>query len=149
MKYLKTFENYSYKFDDENIDEGWKNWALALGIALSSLAPNHANASTSGIGDGIKDKIVSVVDHGSQLTIKKLEKQGYSPSIGTPIKVDKELVDSGIEAYANTKSAADTQLDVNLKAAGKICYDEKGHLLGFRVYKDVGEGCSVKWISYQ
>lgn len=145
MKYLKTFENYSYNFDDENIDEGWKNWALALGIALSSLVPNHANASTSGIGDGIKDKIVSVVDHGSQLTIKKLEKEGYSPSAGTPIKADKELVDSGIEAYGNTESAAELQIRTELNSKGI----DTSHKSGFYVYKSVGQGYSVKWISYK
>ena len=145
MKYLKTFENYSYNFDDENIDEGWKNWALALGIALSSLVPNHANASTSGIGDGIKDKIVSVVDHGSQLTIKKLEKEGYSPSAGTPIKADKELVDSGIEAYGNTESAAELQIRTELNSKGI----DTSHKSGFYVYKEVGQNISVKWISYK
>jgi hypothetical protein len=145
MKYLKTFENYSYNFDDENIDEGWKNWALALGIALSSLVPNHANASTSGIGDGIKDKIVSVVDHGSQLTIKKLEKEGYSPSAGTPIKSDKELIDSGIESTGTSASAAEMQVRTELISKGI----DTSHKSGFYVYKEVGQGYSVKWISYK
>ena len=145
MKYLKTFESYSYDYDVENIDEGWKNWALALGIALSSLVPNHANASTSGIGDGIKDKIVSVVDHGSQLTIKKLEKEGYSPSSGTPIKGDKELVDSGIESTGNTASAAEMQVRAELNSKGI----DTSHKSGFFVYKEVGQNVSVKWISYK
>ena len=145
MKYLKTFESYSYNFNDETIDEGWKNWALALGIALSTLTPNHANASTSGIGDGIKDKIVSVVDHGSQLTIKKLEKEGYSPSAGTPIKADKELVDSGIESTATSASAAEMQVRTELISKGI----DTSHKSGFYVYKEVGQNISVKWISYK
>ena len=145
MKYLKTFENYSYKFDDENIDEGWKNWALALGIALSSLAPNHANASTSGIGDGIKDKIISVVDHGTALTVKKLERDGYSPVPGNLIKGDKELVDSGIESTGQTKSAAETSIRSELNSKGI----DTSNKSGFFVYKEVGQNISVKWISYK
>ena len=145
MKYLKTFESYSYNFNDETIDEGWKNWALALGIALSTLTTNHANASTSGIGDGIKDKIVSVVDHGSQLTIKKLEKEGYSPSAGAPIKADKELVDSGIESTGTSASAAEMQVRTELISMGI----DTSHKSGFYVYKEVGQNISVKWISYK
>ena len=34
MKYLKTFESYSYDYDVENIDEGWKNWKYDESILL-------------------------------------------------------------------------------------------------------------------
>lgn len=143
MKYLKTFDNYSYRFNDETIDEGWKDWAVALGVTLSTLVPNYAKAETSDIaGDGIKDRIVNMLDQGSQLTIKKLAKDGYSPAPLTPIKGDRELVDSGIEAYGKTQAAANLQLETKSK-------DVFNKELGFRVYKEVGNGISVKWIIYK
>lgn len=142
MKYLKTFENYN--LNDELLEEGWKNWALALGIAASSLVSNSANASSQGLGDKLKDKIESMASSG--LTIEKLERDGYSPAIGTSISSDKKLLDSGIVANGTTKSAATTGIEVKLKSKG---IDYNNRKLGFLVYKEVDQGYDVKWISFQ
>lgn len=142
MKYLKTFENYN--LDDELLEESWKKWALALGIAASSLVSNDANAGSQGIGDKLKDKIESMTSSG--LTIEKLEKDGYSPAMGTFISSDKKLVDSGIESTGQNKSAADISIQSLLKSKG---IDFSNRKSGFFVYKEVGQNISVKWISFQ
>ena len=143
MKYLKTYESYTYQ-DNEILEEGWKNWAIALGIAASSLMPNHANASTQGIGDGLKDRVVSIIN--GDLTIKNLEKDGYSPAPGTMISSDKKIVDSGIEAHGQTKSAAELSLQKELQSKG---IDYGNRKAGFIVYKTDGSQIFVKWISLQ
>jgi len=142
MKYLKRFENYN---NDELLEEGWKNWALALGIAASSLVSNNANASTQGIGDDLRDKIENLKGC-SGLTIKKLEKDGYSPVPGTLIPSDKKLVDSGIESTGKTKSTADEAIKSLLRSKGIDFGNIKS---GFFVYKEIGQKISVKWISFQ
>jgi len=142
MKYLKTFENYN--LNDELLEESWKNWALALGIAASSLVSNNANASSQGLGDKLKDKIESMASSG--LTIEKLERDGYSPAPGTLIPSDKKLVDSGIESTGQTKSAADISIQSLLRSKG---IDFSNRKSGFFVYKEVGQNISVKWISFQ
>jgi len=142
MKYLKTFENYN--LNDELLEESWKNWALALGIAASSLVSNSANASSQGLGDKLKDKIESMASSG--LTIEKLERDGYSPAPGTLIPSDKKLVDSGIVANGKTIPGATKGIEVKLKSEG---IDYNNRKLGFLVYKEVGQGYDVKWISFQ
>ena len=139
MKYLKRFENYN---NDELLEEGWKNWALALGIAASSLMPNNANASTQ--GDGLKDRLTSIIN--GDLTIKNLEKDGYSPAPGTLIPSGKKLVDSGIESTGQSKSTADISIQSLLKSKG---IDFSNRKSGFFVYKEIGKNISVKWISFQ
>ena len=141
MKHLKTFEIYNYQ-DNEIIQEGWKNWALALGIASSSLISNHANAH--GLGDGLKDKIFSIIN--GDLTIKRLERDGYSPTPGSLIPNNKKIVDSGIEAHGQTKTTAELSLRNELKSKG---IDSNNRKLGFIVYKTDGEQIFVKWISFE
>jgi hypothetical protein len=130
----------------ELIEENWKNWAVALGIASASLF------STDVIGQSkLKDKIESVKDVvndkiNKDPILRQLEKEGYSPAIGDRINPDKRLSDPNIEVVGNTIINAKSSLIELLESKG-IKFNQ---LNGIIVYKKISSSqVKAKWISYQ
>jgi hypothetical protein len=126
--------------EDNIIEEGWKTWAVALGIAASSLlSSTDANAQLN-----IKNKLESIINN--DLTLKKLEKEGYSPGIGDAIDKDRSISDSGIEVVGGDMTNARAELLKILKNE-KINYSNPR--IGFIVYKkESPTKIKAKWITY-
>jgi hypothetical protein len=73
--------------------------------------------------DKVKDKVSGLVNRDdSTLNRNKLENMGYRLTPGTVLDDNKPLYDSGISSVGNTQSAADLQLNKNLRDK-KICTD--------------------------
>jgi hypothetical protein len=141
----KLFESFEkvcgIKFtNNEIIEENWKNWAIGLGIVASSFFTEPANAQNI---SNIKNKVENIISN--DVTLKKLNKEGYFPAIGDRINPNKSLIDSGIETVANTETASKTSLQSKLKSEG-INYSNPNE--GVIVYKKEGSNIRAKWIKY-
>jgi hypothetical protein len=76
-----------------------------------------------GLLDKVKNKVNSLVNNGgSGLNRTKLEKMGYDLTPGSFLDENKPLYDSGVSSVGNSVSAADLQLNKNLKDK-QICGD--------------------------
>lgn len=138
MDKIKRFK----EFNGESLNENWKNWAVALGIASASLFSGSTIGQTK-----LKDKIESIKDVlYEDPVLKKLIKDGYEPLPGSlPISWYAEkgnLVDSDISILSNTLTAAKLRLssilmDKNIKPEED----------GFFVYRDEGSNVRIKWIT--
>jgi hypothetical protein len=126
--------------EDNILEEGWKSWAVSFGLAAGSLlSSTDANAQLN-----IKNKLESIINN--DLTLKKLEKEGYIPEKGAAIDKDRSISDSGIEAIGGDMTNARAELL-------KILKDEKINYLnpriGFIVYKkESPTRVRAKWINY-
>ena len=131
--------------EDNIIEEGWKGWAVALGLAASSLLTTNvaAQSSVKDKIENIKNKVQSKIS--KDPVLKNLEKEGYSPEIGSTIKPDVILVDSGFESFSNTKIAARADLIQKLSSEG--IKDLSAHK-GIFVYRNEGSNVRMKWITY-
>lgn len=136
MKHIKRYNSW------EKIDEGWKDWVVALGLVTSSFLTTDALAQSS-LKDKLKDRLENVMSDNS--TLKKLKNEGYYPGTGDRIDSDRKLSDSGHESLANTKTSARTDLIEKLKSKGIIDLSiQKGIIL----YKNEGNNTRAKWIAY-
>lgn len=141
----------------ELIEENWKNWAVALGIASVSLFAGNAMGQSK-----LKDKIETIKDAGKDKlesvkelvndkinkdpVLKQLENDGYVPGVGEKINTDKSLSDPNIEVIGETISNARSLLIQTLNLKG-IKYNQ---LNGIIVYKvESPSKVKAKYISYQ
>jgi hypothetical protein len=124
----------------ELIEEGWKNWAVALGIVASSFFSQNVKADSI---NNIKDKVENVIS--KDTTLKKLKKDGFAPEIGEYIDSSRKISDSNIQIVANTQTAAKIHLIQILKSKGINPSDNRA---GFIVYKNENKNVIAKYIKY-
>ena len=140
MNRIKRFDEVDL---NESINESWKSWAVALGIASASLLVNDALGQSK-----LKDKIELVKDKlNGDPVLKKLIEDGYEPLPGalplTRLEVYGEgLIDSDISVLSNTLSGAMLSLKSALEER-KIKPEEDGYF----VYKKEGSKVRLKWIT--
>lgn len=139
MGKIKTFNKFN---SDQSINENWKNWAVALGIASSSLFINDAKAQFN-----LKDKIEIVKsDLFSKLNknplLKELEKDGYIPLETELVDKSKKMFDDNINYLGETKSSSKASLMQHLSDRKINPRD------GFFVYRIEGKKVRIKWIGY-
>jgi hypothetical protein len=137
IKFLNESDN------KEILEENWKNWAIGLGIVASSFFTQPTNAEDL---LKVKEKVENVVN--KDITLKKLQKEGFSPAIGDRINPNKSLFDSGIEVIGNTETAVKFQLIEILKSKG-INHSNIMKPEGIIVYKKEGKNIRAKWIGYK
>ena len=148
-KLFEAFEKVcGIKFMNESnnnklLEENWKNWAIGLGIVASSFFTQPTNAEDL---LKIKEKVENVVN--KDITLKKLQKEGFSPAVGDRINPNKSLYDSGIEVIGNTETAAKFQLIEILKSKG-INHSNVMKPEGIILYKKEGKNIRAKWIGYK
>jgi hypothetical protein len=148
-------------FKEENkqelIEENWKNWAVALGIASASLFAGNAMGQSK-----LKDKIETIKDAGQNKlesvkelvndkinkdpVLKQLEKDGYVPGVGERINTDKRLSDPNIETLAETETGARFQLLQILDLKG-IKFNQINGIIVYKVESPTK--VKAKYISYQ
>ena len=141
----------------ELIEENWKNWAVALGIASASLFAGNAMGQSK-----LKDKIETIKDAGKDKlesvkelvnnkinkdpVLKQLEKDGYIPAKGDIISSDKMLSDSNIETVAETMTNAKNSLIQLLNSKG-IKYNQVNGIIVYKVESPTR--VKAKYIFYQ
>jgi hypothetical protein len=144
MNTIKKFNEFN---NSEQINENWKNWAIALGIASSAFLANDVRSQTK-LKDKIENTKSDLSDKFSKIisnpVLKKLEKDGYIPFVGEYIDKDREMIDNDISFLGETQTSAKSDLIEKLQQ-DKINYSPKN---GFFVYRKEDGKVRVKWISY-
>ena len=139
MENIKTFNQFN---NDQSINENWKNWAVALGIASSSLFMSDAKAQVN-----LKDKIETAKSDlfskfNKDTLLKDLEKDGYIPLKGELVDKNKKMFDDDISSLGETESSSKANLMQTLRDKKINPRD------GFFVYRKEGKKVRMKWIGY-